>query len=65
MPPLVRQAPAFPLPDPQKYPEWYGEINVKYPNADHISATGHGYLFKAKADFSTTLNAISHRCSAV
>jgi hypothetical protein len=59
IPPLIDRPPSNPLPDPYQNPEWYGEIRVSYPPAERISSTGHGHLFKAKAEFLTTLNSIS------
>ncbi|KAH8902331.1 hypothetical protein BR93DRAFT_972721 [Coniochaeta sp. PMI_546] len=59
IPPLIRHPPPHHLPDPHDEPEWYGEIHVKYPSTDRVCATGHGQLFKAKADFAKTLNNIS------
>jgi hypothetical protein len=61
IPPLVRHPPSSTLPDPHDEPEWYGEIHIRFPSTEHISATGHGHLFKAKADFSKTINNVSDR----
>jgi hypothetical protein len=63
VPPLVEQPPPDPLPDPDDKPEWYGEIHMRYPAAERISPTGHGHLFKAKAEFLTILNGLSNRLS--
>ncbi|OIW29229.1 hypothetical protein CONLIGDRAFT_715599 [Coniochaeta ligniaria NRRL 30616] len=61
IPPLVRHPPSHPLPDPHDEPKWYGEIYIRYTSSKHISASGHGHLFKAKADFSKALNSVSDR----
>lgn len=60
IPPLIDHPPPRPLPDPRDKPEWYGEIHIRYPSTEKISASGHGHLFRAKAHFSMTLNDISH-----
>jgi hypothetical protein len=58
-PPLIREPPESPLPDPLKEPQWYGELWLRYPLSHSRLPTHHGLLFKAKADFWTIMNEVS------
>ncbi|KAL2134955.1 hypothetical protein VTI74DRAFT_10276 [Chaetomium olivicolor] len=69
-PPPVKEPPKSPLPEPLQYPQWYGELWVKYPQSQTRLPTYHGLLFKAKADFWTIMNefsllTFSHRHTAI
>ena len=57
--PLVKEPPQSPLPDPAAYPQWYGELWVKYPLGKSPLPTHHALLFKAKADLWTVVNDFS------
>ncbi|KAK4231734.1 hypothetical protein QBC38DRAFT_203026 [Podospora fimiseda] len=58
-PPVLREPPAAALPDPAAYPNYYGEMWVKYPLTSSRLPIYHGLLFKAKAEFWTILNEFS------
>ncbi|KAK0630112.1 hypothetical protein B0T17DRAFT_490691 [Bombardia bombarda] len=61
-PPLVKKPPESPLPDPVAFPQWYGEIWVRYPLSQSRSSTHHGPLFKAKADMWTIMHDFTLIC---
>lgn len=48
--PLISDPPLSPLPDPSRYPDWYGELWVRYPLGPPRSPTYHGLVVKARAD---------------
>ncbi|KAK3330184.1 hypothetical protein B0H66DRAFT_48791 [Apodospora peruviana] len=53
-PPLIKEPPETPLPDPIAYPDWYGgELWVKYPLSRSRSPTHHGLTIKAKTELLT------------
>ncbi|KAK3990327.1 hypothetical protein QBC44DRAFT_66147 [Cladorrhinum sp. PSN332] len=58
-PPLLKSPPPAILPDPAAYPNFYGELWVKYPLTSAPLPVHHGLLFKAKADFWTILNELA------
>ncbi|KAJ4295913.1 hypothetical protein N0V88_004615 [Collariella sp. IMI 366227] len=58
-PPPMKEPPQSPLPDPIEYPQWYGELWVKYPLSQTRLPTFHGLIFKAKADFWTIINSFA------
>jgi hypothetical protein len=57
-PPIIQRPPDIPLPDPSTYPEWYGEIWIKYPLSQKLFPSHFGRLFKAKAELRVILNEI-------
>ncbi|KAK8070395.1 hypothetical protein PG997_010598 [Apiospora hydei] len=59
-PPLLKQPPHDPLPDPLKDAQWYGEIWLKYPASQVLSPAYFGYGFKAKCDFRLIMNEFCH-----
>ncbi|RKK17838.1 hypothetical protein BFJ65_g8162 [Fusarium oxysporum f. sp. cepae] len=54
--PLLKAPPKTPLPDPDRDPEWFGEIWLKYPSSSTLVPLRLGLLFKAKMRFSVVLN---------
>src|ERR1700743_1060428 len=54
--PLLKDPPSWPLPDPLKEAEWYGEIWVKYPLSNHILPSYFGQVFKARSQFRVIMN---------
>ncbi|KAK8023274.1 Nitrogen assimilation transcription factor nit-4 [Apiospora marii] len=60
IPPLLKEPPHDPLPDPAKDAQWYGEIWVKYPSSQVLTPTYFGYGFKAKCDFRLLMNEFCH-----
>jgi hypothetical protein len=56
LPPLIREPPKTPLPDPKQNPAWYGELWIKYPLNQTLYSMDCGYLFKARSEFSIILN---------
>ncbi|KAK7973482.1 hypothetical protein PG988_007616 [Apiospora saccharicola] len=59
-PPLLKQPPHDPLPDPAKEAQWYGEIWLKYPSSQVLTPAYFGYGFKAKCDFRLIMNDFCH-----
>ena len=58
-PPLLRNPPEMPLPDPSDS-TYYGEIWVKYPLARLAFPTNFGMAFKVAADLRVIMNDIAH-----
>ena len=58
-PPLLSEPPRVPLPDPSRYPHFYGELWVRFPLTPSRLPVHHGVMFKAKAEFWTILNEFS------
>ncbi|ENH63239.1 Nitrogen assimilation transcription factor nit-4 [Fusarium oxysporum f. sp. cubense race 1] len=54
--PLLKAPPKTPLPDPDRDPEWFGEIWLKYPSSSTLVPLRLGLVFKAKMSFSVVLN---------
>jgi hypothetical protein len=54
--PLLRTPPQSPLPDPDRDPDWYSEIWLKYPSTSVLVPMQYRYTFKAKVEFSLVLN---------
>src|ERR1700742_2454938 len=54
--PLLNSPPDIPLPDPIEYPEWYGEIWIKYPFSQTLSPSFFGEVFRAKCQFRVIMN---------
>ncbi|KAH7205976.1 hypothetical protein DER44DRAFT_809863 [Fusarium oxysporum] len=54
--PLLKAPPKTPFPDPDRDPEWFGEIWLKYPSSSTLVPLRLGLLFKAKMRFSVVLN---------
>lgn len=60
IPPLLRDPPDQPLPDPSENAEWYGEIWVKYPVNQNLSPSYFGHVFKARSRFRVIMNEACH-----
>ncbi|KAF5562705.1 nitrate assimilation regulatory nirA [Fusarium napiforme] len=54
--PLLNSPPKTPLPDPDRDPDWFGEIWLKYPSSLTLVPLKIGLVFKAKMTFSVVLN---------
>ncbi|KAF9763172.1 hypothetical protein IL306_003225, partial [Fusarium sp. DS 682] len=54
--PLLKSPPKTPLPDPDRDPDWFGEIWLKYPSSSTLVPLRTGLVFKAKINFSIALN---------
>ncbi|KAI7770812.1 hypothetical protein LZL87_004599 [Fusarium oxysporum] len=55
-----------PLPDPDRDPDWFKEIWLKYPSSSTLVPLRLGLVFKAKMSFSVVLNeAILHYCYVI
>ena len=54
--PLLRDPPDWPLPDPSKETEWYGEIWVKYPLSNCLLPSYFGQVFTARSRFRVIMN---------
>ncbi|KAF5026003.1 hypothetical protein F66182_1905 [Fusarium sp. NRRL 66182] len=54
--PLLKTPPRNPLPDPDRDPDWYGEIWLKYPSSSVLVPLRYGITFKAKMELSIVLN---------
>ena len=62
IPPLIRNAPKTPLPDPDQDLEWYGEFDMRYPLAPNLCPMKYGHVFKARGALSVIVNDFScHR----
>ncbi|KAK4162169.1 hypothetical protein QBC43DRAFT_88833 [Cladorrhinum sp. PSN259] len=57
--PLLKEPPQASLPDPAAFPNFYGELFIRYPLTTSRLPVYHGLLFKAKAEFWTILNELS------
>ncbi|KAK4216540.1 hypothetical protein QBC37DRAFT_86806 [Rhypophila decipiens] len=51
--PVIKDPPQSRLPDPNQYPEWYGELWVRYPYGLPRTPTHHALVWKARADLLT------------
>ena len=54
--PLIREPPAFTLPDPDTHGDWYGEIWLKFPDANGLMRAYFPHLYKAWAQLRHILN---------
>lgn len=54
--PIIENPPEAPLPDPNKNPQWYGEILLKYPLVQAHYPTNFPSYFKALCEFRIILN---------
>ncbi|KAF5229279.1 hypothetical protein FANTH_14269 [Fusarium anthophilum] len=54
--PLLKAPPKTPLPDPDRDPDWFGEIWLKYPSSSTLAPLNIGLVFEAKMNFSVVLN---------
>lgn len=54
--PLLRDPPAWPLPNAEKEPSWYGEIWFKYPTSDRLYPSYFGQVLEAKSKFRIIMN---------
>ncbi|KAF5665624.1 nitrate assimilation regulatory nirA [Fusarium denticulatum] len=54
--PLLKTPPKTSLPDPDRDPEWFGEIWLKYPSSTTLVPLRTALVFKAKMSFSVVLN---------
>jgi hypothetical protein len=60
IPPLLKDPPKAPLPDPIQHPEWYGEVRFRYPAVEVVFATHFGQFLKSKIElWRITLDIIS------
>ncbi len=59
MPPLIREAPAFPLPDPTVDPQWYGEIWIRYPMSQTVYPVHLGTTIKCNFELRKMMNAMA------
>ncbi|KAF5716035.1 nitrate assimilation regulatory nirA [Fusarium mundagurra] len=56
--PLLKTPPKTSLPDPDRDPDWYGEIWLKYPSSSTLVPLRTGLVFRAKMSFSIVLNEV-------
>ncbi|KAJ4269845.1 hypothetical protein NW762_001514 [Fusarium torreyae] len=54
--PLLSTPPKNSVPDPERDPEWFGEIWLKYPSSSVLVPLKYSLTFKAKIEFSVVLN---------
>ncbi|KAI1842379.1 hypothetical protein JX266_011420 [Neoarthrinium moseri] len=59
-PPLLREPPHEPLPDPSEDEQWYGETWVRYPLNQTLSPSYFGQVFRAKCQFRIIMNEFCH-----
>ncbi|KAL7626163.1 hypothetical protein AAE478_002933 [Parahypoxylon ruwenzoriense] len=59
MPPLIRDPPEYPLPDPILDSQWYGEIWVRYPLSQTLFPTNLGCIVKSNFDLRKLMNDIA------
>ena len=59
-PPDLRDLPSDPLPDPVKYPDWYGEIWIQYPNNQHPVPVHLGCIMKTRCALYHIINEIGY-----
>ncbi|EQB58862.1 hypothetical protein CGLO_00836 [Colletotrichum gloeosporioides Cg-14] len=56
IPPLVKEPPDWPLPDPTREGGWYGEIWLQYPLVSDLQPTQFGHIFRTRAKFRVIMN---------
>ncbi|KAF4902476.1 Nitrogen assimilation transcription factor nirA [Colletotrichum fructicola] len=56
IPPLVKEPPDWPLPDPTREGGWYGEIWLQYPLVPGLQPTHFGHIFRTRAKFRVIMN---------
>ncbi|KAI1777970.1 hypothetical protein F4818DRAFT_447889 [Hypoxylon cercidicola] len=56
MPPLIRDPPDYPLPDPALDSRWYGEIWIRYPLGQTVFPTNLGHIIKSNFELRKLLN---------
>ena len=56
LPPMMTTPPEMALPDPQKYPSFYGEFHVRYPLRQSLVSIPFGHMVKALSEFRTIVN---------
>ncbi|KAK2755598.1 C6 transcription factor [Colletotrichum kahawae] len=56
IPPLVKEPPDWPLPDPTREGGWYGEIWLQYPLVSGLQSTHFGHIFQTRARFRVIMN---------
>ncbi|KAF3799371.1 Nitrogen assimilation transcription factor nirA [Colletotrichum gloeosporioides] len=56
IPPLVKEPPDWPLPDPTREGDWYGEIWLQYPLVSDLQPTQFGHIFRTRAKFRVIMN---------
>ncbi|KAG8669279.1 hypothetical protein FPOAC1_008668 [Fusarium poae] len=54
--PVLKAPPRNSMPSPQRDPEWFGEIWLKYPSSSVLIPLQIGTTFKARMDFAVVLN---------
>jgi hypothetical protein len=59
IPPLIKDIPKTPLPDPNEDPGWYGEFSVRYPLSQTICSIDYGRVFKARNEVSIIINRLA------
>lgn len=55
-PPLFKEPPIYPLPDPSESALWYGEVWLKYPLSHSLVPSNFGQMYKAKSQFRVIMN---------
>lgn len=55
-PPLLKEPPIYPLPDPSENALWYGEVWLKYPLSRSLVPSNFGQMYKAKSQFRVIMN---------
>lgn len=55
-PPLLKEPPIYPLPDPSENALWYGEVWLKYPLSHSLVPSNFGQMYKAKSQFRVIMN---------
>ncbi|KAF5506420.1 Nitrogen assimilation transcription factor nit-4 [Colletotrichum siamense] len=56
IPPLVKEPPDWPLPDPTREGGWYGEIWLQYSLVPGLQPTHFGHIFRTRAKFRVIMN---------
>ncbi|OTB00138.1 hypothetical protein M426DRAFT_324544 [Hypoxylon sp. CI-4A] len=56
LPPLIPDPPAYPLPDPQVDPEFYGEVRIRYPGSQNVYPIHLGHIIKANFELRKLMN---------
>ncbi|KAL0931448.1 C6 transcription factor [Colletotrichum truncatum] len=56
--PLIKEPPQTPLPDPDQYPEWYGETFLRYPLSRTLVPMHFGHLANSKFRLAVIINSL-------
>lgn len=57
--PLLTEPPDWHIPDPERSPEWYGEVWLRYPLSNHLLPSHFGKVLHAKIHFRFIMNEAS------